>query len=376
MKKILYPFSFFLAVLLASSSFWGCKTDPVTPDPVSVPFEVWITDQALNTVTIFDGQTMQEKEVIDLALAGASKPHMCLFSPDFRFAYIACVGGDGATVVIRTSDYKVITTLATGKSSHASIPSWDGSRVWVAAIGEKTLREVMVDAANEQFTITREIDLEAALPNLDEYPASKPICHMFTYDDKACYVTLGGGGLAVVDVASMSVIKSYPVSQIAKAGCGLVNGPAGSNIMFANSGTSSTGNFYMFDTRTHDLIATMDTGNDGLDAHGVAVTPNGRELWMVNRHSDNIRIFDMATQQFTATISDVGDAPDLIVFSPDGSRAFITLRGTAQTGPHANSGVEPGVSVIDVATKKRIEIVSTGAADETDPHGINILPGR
>ncbi|MEE9371875.1 MAG: hypothetical protein V3V00_02380 [Saprospiraceae bacterium] len=376
MKKNTNNLFFLLLMALSSSLFWGCTTDAVTPDPVGFPFELWVTDQGLNNVTVLDGNTMETKEVIDIALAGGSKPHMVLFSPDFRFAYVACVGGEGATVIIRTSDYSVITTLATGKSSHASIPSWDGARVWVASIGEKILREIMVDADNESFTISRELDLAAALPDLEQYPASKPICHMFTYDNKSCYVTLGGGGLAVVDVASMQVTKSYPVSQIKPAGCGLVNGPPGSNVMFANSGTSGTGNFYMFNSVSHDILATMDTGADGLDAHGVSITPNGRELWMINRHSDNIRIFDLRSMQFTETIQNTGDAPDLIFFSPQGDRAFITTRGDARTGPHANSGTNPGVLVIDVATKTPMGVTPIGSLSESDPHGIGLFPGR
>ncbi len=354
----------------------SCKKDSVEPDPTPTPFELWVTDQAQHTITVFDGETMEVKTVIDLEPEGGLKPHMCVFSPDYQFGYVACVGGEGATVVIRTRDYKPIATLPTGKSSHASIPTFDGSRVWVSVIGEKKLREFTVDAQNETFTITRELDLDAELPDTNAFPSNKPICHMFTLDDKACYVTLGGGGLAVVDVATMKVIKSYPVDQIAPAGCGLINGPAGSNLMFANSGTQTTGNFYIFNTQTHELIDAIDTGDGGDDAHGVALTPDGKELWLVNRHSDNIMIFDMAAMKFVHTIENIGDTPDLIVISPDGTRAYVTLRGAAQTGPHANSGTEPGIAVIDVVNRKPLQIVRMGTPEEVDPHGINLLPGR
>lgn len=383
MKKITNPFSFMLIFAMASVMLWSCQKDdpdptPTTPDPE--PFELWVTDQAENTIIVFDGQTNEEKAVIDMGLAGGAKPHMVLFSPDYQFAYIACVGGDGTTVIVRTSDYKVITTLQTGPGSHAAIPTFDGTKVWVAVINEFKLVEISVNAAAEEFTISRELDLAAALPDTDRFPASKPICHMFTPDDDACYVTLGGGGLAVVNVETMEVMKEFPHSMIDNNGCGLVNGPEGSNLMFANSGLPDKGSFYLFDTRDHDLIQSIDitamSGN--LDAHGVAVTNDGTEMWMINRLTDNIMIYDIAAREFKETF-EVPDAPDLLVFSPDGTKAFMTLRGDAQTGgsiAHAISGSKPGYAIIDVETRTVDEIIQFGPSDSSDPHGINLIPNR
>jgi len=91
--------------------------------------------------------------------------------------------------------------------------------------------------------------------------------------------------------------------------------------------------------------------------------------WMINRLTDNIMVFDIELMTFTETF-EVGDAPDLLVFSPAGTKAYMTLRGDAQTGgdiAHAISGI------IDVATKKVEEIVQFGPADTSDPHGIGLL---
>lgn len=199
---------------------------------------------------------------------------------------------------------------------------------------------------------------------------------MFTYDGASCYVTLRGGGLAVVSSSTFQVTKSYPLAQVARAGCGLVNGPPGSGLMFGNSGTLANGNFYMFETGGHNMVASMSTGTDGLDAHGVAITPNGRQLWMVNRLSDNIKVFDFQQQKFTETIPNVGDAPDLMVFSPEGGRAFLTLRGkNPATGTHDISGQTPGISIIDVQAKKRVQVIPLpGDQNVSDPHGISLRP--
>lgn len=335
--------------------------------------ELWVTDQGLNLVLVHNPRTMQVIATIDITQVGASKPHMVFFSPDKKFCYVACVGGDGATVVVRTQDYKIITALATGKSSHAAVPHKDGKQVLVAVIGEKKVKEIIVNPRTETFTIGREIDLATALPNKAEFPNSTPICPLFTTDGTACYVTLGGGGMAIIDPVSMQIIKAHPVSNVAPAGCGLVNGPRSSNLMFSNSGSLNSGNFYIFDKSNHDLVGTLDTGVDGLDAHGVGLTKS-KKIWVVNRLSDNIKIYDIRSNQFIETIPSIGDAPDLIVFSNDGRHAYITTRGpNPSTGTHAISGQNPGVLVIDVRKKKVIKHIPLGNREMSDPHGIALL---
>lgn len=399
MKKLPFLNRFLIALLLVSLSFSSCRQendlaelqeinakilqDDSLPNPLEEVEayhnrrsydELWVTDQGLNTVTAFDTRTMRVERTIDISRAGASKPHMVFFSPDGKFAYVACVGGDGATVVIRTRDYKVLTTLATGKSSHAAVPNIDGTQVLVAVIGEKKIKEITVNARTESFFISREIDLAAALPDRTQFPNNTPICPLFTTDGTACYVTLGGGGMAILDAASLEVIKAHPVSAVAPAGCGLVNGPPKSNFMFSNSGTVGSGSFYIFDKSNHDLVKTVPTGADGLDAHGVGLAKFGKRVWVVNRLSDNIKIYDISAGKFVQTIPNIGDAPDLLVFSGNGSRAYITTRGpNPSTGTHAISGQNPGVLIMDAHRKKVIKHIALGDRERSDPHGIAVL---
>jgi hypothetical protein len=54
-------------------------------------------------------------------------------------------------------------------------------------------------------------------------------------------------------------------------------------------------------------------------------------------------------------IEQVGDSPDILDFSPDGSLVYVTQRGPAPRsgGVHAASGQQPGVAVLDAATRGR-----------------------
>jgi DNA-binding beta-propeller fold protein YncE len=109
----------------------------------------------------------------------------------------------------------------------------------------------------------------------------------------------------------------------------------------------------------------------GKEAHGVALTPDAKFALVPNRQSGDVSVVDMATGKIVDTVANVGDKSDIIDVSPDGTRAFVTLRGDAVTGdPAMTTGKEPGVSVIDVPGRKVVTKISLGG----DPHGIAVRP--
>jgi hypothetical protein len=130
----------------------------------------------------------------------------------------------------------------------------------------------------------------------------------------------------------------------------------------------------VFDTATHELLGEPRDSQGG-DAHGVRVTPDGSELWMVNRTTSNAIIIDTTTDEVIEEIDGFGESPDILDFSPDGELAFITLRGpNPRSGAvHAVNGDTPGFAVVDVATRELVQIVQPNEGDEhSDFHGIGV----
>jgi DNA-binding beta-propeller fold protein YncE len=173
------------------------------------------------------------------------------------------------------------------------------------------------------------------------------------------------------------VIRSYSNAEIAPAGCG---GLVAGGMVFVNSGSATSGDVYIFDPVTDDLITHMPTTHLGTDPHGMVLVRN-RYLWMANRGiGDNIVIWDVRTQQLVGTIDDIGAAPDLMDVSPDGSLVFVTLRGPKPlTGGAPAIGVSPGMAVIQVdsngAGGHRIAFIPIGSQapdSDADPHGIAV----
>ena len=69
--------------------------------------------------------------------------------------------------------------------------------------------------------------------------------------------------------------------------------------------TSTNNTISVIDTATNTVIATV---NVGTDPSGVAVTPDGKKVYVANQDSNNVSVIDTATNTVTASIP-VGNGP-------------------------------------------------------------------
>ena len=346
-------------------------------------YEVWATDQALNRISIV-GPDLTVRDTVDfntldtVAVGTVTRPHMIDFTSDGAYAFIAnTVSGNVA--VVRASDRQVVALVPTGPGSHAATVLPGNDVALVAVIGESALKEIIIDTENESFTLGRTLVIgndPLFLERASEFGTAKPICQDSTIDGRYAYVTLGpdhtNAGLVIVDTDTFVLERVFPPSEVS-ANCGTRRSADGTK-MYVNGGPNdSDGRYWVFDTITHTIL--HEESSQGHDVHGVAVTPDGAEVWMVNRATWNAIIIDPVTHTVTETIPFVGEAPDILTFSPDGRYAFITLRGPMPlTGaPHAAAGNTPGIQVIDVTTRALVTRIEPAGEDtSSDYHGVSV----
>lgn len=102
------------------------------------------------------------------------------------------------------------------------------------------------------------------------------------------------------------------------------------------------------------------------DAHGAALTKHGRYLWVVaDRGRNRIWSVDTRTDQIANLISLESDlspdpTPDLVAVSPNGSHAFLSLRGPnpLTADPHVSIGSTPGVGILKITGGGRVRLKS------------------
>ncbi len=81
--------------------------------------------------------------------------------------------------------------------------------------------------------------------------------------------------------------------------------------------------------------------------HGLALTPDGSELWVSSLLDDAMYIYDVKAKKIMGRVS-TGEGPNWIVFTPDGKYACISNTDTDD------------VSVIDAKARREVTRVKVG----------------
>ena len=389
-------------------------------------YEVWALDQGTNTAHILSevgiwkrGQTHAFEErarIEDLPTV----PHMITFSSDYEYAFIASTAGSAVTVV-HTADREIVATIGSGGDvdvdvgvAHFAGITPDDSTMHVDDLGPNTAIHVFdVDLEAEKFEHEESLDVSELLAG-EGYPSAAPVCHDYTNDGKYAYVTLGpgfgGAGLFLFDVENNEVAKTYD-PEVIRTNCGTVAHPDLDRIYLnGGGGLFDDSIWYTFSTQSHEPLARrgVERQSNGSGAHGVWLTPNGRELWQVNRVTNDGIVTDARRDQLLTEIpqigparmrdeppydvpydspadapSNPGDKPDILGASPDGKYMFCTLRGlNPKSAGGVSVGENPGVAILSVEDRRRATRfagVEDGvwkpdgvSAFESDFHGLGV----
>ena len=88
----------------------------------------------------------------------------------------------------------------------------------------------------------------------------------------------------------------------------------------ANSGSNSIA---IVDLETRKITDTVKVGED---PYGAALTSDGRFVYSGNLKGNSLSVIDTASAKVVATVTDLDEPRQAVVFSKDGSRAFVLNR--------------------------------------------------
>lgn len=355
--------------------------------------------------------------------------HMSFWSPDGNYLLIANQNGKMLERVNITWDAQGDNIVAAVLDAAASLDMVGGvGRITAQPVADPSLPigSVSGTVPDGQSTTTPNGALKQAA---GLRPNNTVICPIASSNGKHAFVTLGGGGMFVVDytVTPMQIVGEYDMVQQRAAGCG---GVEGSGYVHLNTGTPgpNISEFSVYRFKQQDfpaapgfnppntpapivVYADPDNGltipGNNRDAHGMGITkPQGFQPQFVHQF-DRIRnvveTFNMAslaraTYSLTTangkldgpagtacgttlgtTVSN-DPTPDLVDISPEGSRFYTALRGPFPlTITHAASGSCPGLGIVGVrqgGARGALDYVLpttwmnyAGTKNLSDPHG-------
>jgi DNA-binding beta-propeller fold protein YncE len=404
-------------------------------------YEVWAIDQSNSpgqayggTLYIWDGHDLENAgrlhaapvEAIDLSADAAAlcraktgvnpvRPHMLAINPSQTHAIISFVASGHVLIVDAATRVPVDcirTSVGAGgaRQVHFAIPSPDERYLSVANQNGKLFERINTDYATNTFTldVAAGIDLaNCTTPNglpcesAALRPDNAPICPIIDATSQYTYVTLRGGGLFVVDSAAtpMRIVAEYDTGTVKGNGCLGAEVPGK---MYIDSGGGTASNLYEAElyafpttgfsaanppnTPAPDVVFSEDV--EHADAHGAALTKHRRHLWVADRGRNFLWVVDTATDAVVNTIplttSFAPDpTPDLVAVSPNGSHAFLSLRGPnpLTADPHVSTGTTPGVGILKVLEAGRgarfegvalVTNVDATGVDRADVHALAI----
>ena len=171
---------------------------------------------------------------------------------------------------------------------------------------------------------------------IDLGPKSRPHSMLFLADGRRAVVTLEQSDrIALVDVADRRVLRTYPTGG--REGHMVRLSLDGTRAFVTSRGAEGTLSVISLAGEAPPVVIPTGEG-----AEGLAVTPDGREVWVVNRVARSISIVDTQSLKVIQTVEVL----------PDARRAEVSASGRVLV-PHGGTDAAPAqyLSVYDVRTR-------------------------
>lgn len=249
------------------------------------------TSEGDNALHIFDTST--NKRIGEIKLTG--RPNQCAVTPNGKYVAVPIRDRDSVDIV-DVAQQKVVKTLPV-KAPHNAFNAGSNRYIFVSSMGDRAIKEIDLDS----------MDYAATIPT-----GGVPRPYVITRDGRTMYVALSDlHGFVVVDIPEKKVVRRVEM-------------PAEHPTPHEHPG---------------EPINTL--------THGLALSPDEKELWVTSLLDDAMYVYDVKSQKFSAHLP-VGNGPNWVAFSPDGKYVCVSNAG------------EDNVSIIDVKARREVARLKVG----------------
>src|SRR5580704_9642121 len=254
---------------------------------------LFVTVETDHTLRIIDTATQQTIGTVKVT----GRPNQCAATPDGKYVAVPIRDGDSVDV-IDVAQQKIVKTLPI-KEPHNALNTGSNRYIYVSSMVSHEIDLVDLE----------KMDFVAHLP-----AGGRPRPYTVSSDGKTMYVAVADlHGFVIVDIPGQKVMERVEIP-------------------------SEHATLKQLRYETQDTLT-----------HGLALNPDGSELWVSSLKDDAMYIYDVKAKKITGRVS-TGEGPNWIVFTPDGKYACIS---NAETDD---------VSIIDAKTRREVIRVKVGKA--------------
>jgi YVTN family beta-propeller protein len=243
---------------------------------------------------------------------------------------------DDTASILDAATGKLLTTAPVGHGPHEGVVLGNGRMAAVSDYGDR-------ERPGRTITLL-DVEKGSRLGTIELPDGARPHGLAALADGRLLVTAEGLRELLVIDPAARRVEQRIPTLQ--EVSHMVVATPDGRRAFVANIGSGSV---TVIEGRK--VIRQIVTGKG---AEGIAITPDGKQVWVTNKEADTLSIIDVNDLEVVATIA-VAATPIRVKITPDGKRALVSC---------AKSG---DVAVFDVGTRREVRRISID--QETVPGG-------
>jgi YVTN family beta-propeller protein len=233
---------------------------------------LFTTSEGDNTLRVFDTSTGKLLSAIKLT----GRPNQCAVTPDGKYVAIPIRENAGSVDIVDVAQQKVVKVLPV-KAPHNAFNAGSNQYIFVSSMGDHAVN--MIDLQT--------MDYAAIIP-----VGGVPRPYVITRDAHTMYVALTDlHGFAIVDIPEKKVVRRVE--------------------MPAEHPQPHEHPFETINTLTH----------------GLALSPDEKELWVTSLLDDGMYVYDVPSQKFVGRVL-TGSGPNWVAFSPDGKYVCVSNSGS------------------------------------------------
>jgi YVTN family beta-propeller protein len=267
---------------------------------------IYVTDESLVTLDVVDAKTMKVSKRIPLS----GRPNNVDVAKDGSQVYVGIVEGSGAVDVIDTVSLTNVKSIPVKGAIHNVYVTPDGKYAVAGSIPAHTIN--VIDTSSNQLAWT--LTLSAGI---------RPMVFTRNPDGSTREIIVQLSdfhGFAIVDFASRKEIRRVTLPD-----------PAGQ------------------EKETE--------GIQGAPAHGLAVTQDGKVLWVASKYYGYVAAYSLPDCKLLSVVR-VGSHPEWLTIPPDGKNLYVAVAG------------EDKVVVVDNKTRKVLQTIPVGPVPKRNTSGM------